>query len=95
MSVSNDNSSNLVGKELDILLIHGQDKWGIKLGDRWDLRLYRKENRESYWWEIYELSLFSASDQFVLYVSALKQQQQQQPQQKCRDTILAAGRIKE
>ena len=47
VSVSNDNSSNLVVRELDILLIHGQqEKEGIKLGDQW--RLYiavdRKEN---------------------------------------------------
>ena len=41
-SVSNDNSSNLVVRELDILLIHGQDKWGIKLGDRWELEVAQK-----------------------------------------------------
>ena len=42
MSVSNDNSSNLVVRELDILLIHGQDKWSIKLGDRWELQVAQK-----------------------------------------------------
>ena len=49
MSVSNDNSSNLVVRELDILLIHGQqDKEGIKLGDQ--LRLYIALDRKKEWW---------------------------------------------
>ena len=43
MSVSNDNSSNLVVRQLDILLIHGQqDKEGIKLGDQWELEVVKK-----------------------------------------------------
>ena len=47
VSVSNDNSSNLVVRELDILLIHGQqDKEGKKLGDQWEVEAARK--RESW-----------------------------------------------
>ena len=45
VSVSNDNSSNLVVRKLDILLIHGQpDKEGIKLGHQlqWEIEVVKE-----------------------------------------------------